>query len=226
VKVLLALEPDSVDRVLRALIDGGCEVSTAAGPRDAEHRASAQLLDAVVFDPHVLDEERRARIRRRGRAIALVAWLTTSSAERTAELLAGGADEAVHAAMGDVEIVARTLAAARRGAGGAPAAIEVGALRIDPILADASWAGRPLPLTAREREVLLALAESAGRSIRREVLYRRVWGYAMARGDRTVDVNVRRLRAKLAEATGDEVRIETQTGVGYRLELAAAVTTL
>ena len=68
--------------------------------------------------------------------------------------------------------------------------------------------------------MLQILAETAGRPVRREEIYRRVWGYAMARGDRTVDVNVRRLRAKLAQATAEELQIVTQPGIGYRLDLS------
>ena len=55
----------------------------------------------------------------------------------------------------------------------------------------------------------------------REILYKRVWGYAMARGDRSVDVNVKRLRGKLAKVAGTALEIKTQPGIGYRLELAA-----
>lgn len=198
------------------------DVATAAGPRDAEHIATARAVDAVLFDPTVVGEDLRGRLRSRKPGLPLVAWLPKSSAARTAELFASGADEVVNGGMGAPELAARILAAAKRGASTAASAIEVGSLRIDRALGEATWQNRPLPLTAREREVLLVLAEAAGRPIRRDVLYRKVWGYAMARGDRTVDVNVKRLRAKLAAAAGDEIAIRTQTGIGYRLELAAS----
>jgi DNA-binding response OmpR family regulator len=54
--------------------------------------------------------------------------------------------------------------------------------------------------------------------VRREVLYRLVWGWAMPRGDRTVDVNVKRLRDKL-QRSGAEVEIRTHPGVGYALDV-------
>ena len=91
-------------------------------------------------------------------------------------------------------------------------------MRIDDLNGEAEWAGQDLRLTRREREVLHALANAAGSTMRREVLYKRVWGYAMARGDRSVDVNVKRLRAKLAKLTGGALEIKTQPGIGYRLE--------
>ena len=132
------------------------------------------------------------------------------------------------ATMGTEELAARLDAAVRRGGRGHPEAVELGGLRVDATAGEASWDGDELPLTPRERAVLQVLAESAGRTVRRELLYKQVWGYTMARGDRTVDVNVKRLRDKLA-ARGAGAAIKTQAGVGYRLELAAAapaVTTL
>ncbi len=80
-------------------------------------------------------------------------------------------------------------------------------------------------LTQREREVLHVLAEARGRTVRREAIYRHVWGYTMARGDRSVDVNVRRLRAKLLHLEANEIAIRTHPGVGYRLEVATVPVT-
>jgi DNA-binding response OmpR family regulator len=82
-----------------------------------------------------------------------------------------------------------------------------------------------LQLTPRERDVLHALAAAQGATVRREVLYRLVWGYAMARGDRTVDVNVKRLRDKLAAAVGAPLTIETEQAVGYRLTVSGTAVT-
>ena len=128
--------------------------------------------------------------------------------------------------MGAQEQAARVAALAER-APRPEAAVVLGPLRVDPERGEATWYGRRLPLTQRERDVLHALAEVGGATIRREVLYRRVWGYAMARGDRAVDVNVKRLRTKLAAEVGAPVAIETEPGVGYRLVVAeAAVTAL
>ena len=62
-------------------------------------------------------------------------------------------------------------------------------------------AGRPVDLTKREYELLLLLARSDGRVLPREDIYQRVWGYAMARGDRSVDVFVRKVRHKLEAAS-------------------------
>jgi DNA-binding response OmpR family regulator len=75
-----------------------------------------------------------------------------------------------------------------------------------------------LGLTRREFELLQVLAEAEGRVIEREEIYQRVWGYAMAHGDRSVDVFVRKLRSKLQKASPGWQYIHTHFGVGYRFE--------
>jgi DNA-binding response OmpR family regulator len=77
--------------------------------------------------------------------------------------------------------------------------------------------GRSLELTRREFELLQVLADASGRVIEREEIYQRVWGYAMAHGDRSVDVFVRKLRSKLQQQSQWEY-IHTHFGVGYRFE--------
>jgi len=173
-------------------------------------------VDAVLADPAVVGDEGIGELRARIPACPVIAWLPRASSDRVAELLAIGADEVLHAGMSSREQVARIEAVQRRRAPETRIS-KAGPLSVDRDRGEAMWHGRRLPLTARERDVLHALAESHGQTVRREVLYRRVWGYAMARGDRTVDVNVRRLRAKLVEAVGVLVAIETEPGVGYRL---------
>ena len=82
----------------------------------------------------------------------------------------------------------------------------------------ATAGGRSLGLTRREFELLEILVRAEGRVLQREEIYERVWGYAMVRGDRSVDVYVRKLRHKL-ETTSPEWRyIHTHFGVGYRFE--------
>jgi DNA-binding response OmpR family regulator len=75
-------------------------------------------------------------------------------------------------------------------------------------------AGRQLDLTFKEFEVLRFLASRPGRVCTRPTLLREVWGYDFYGGTRTVDVHVRRLRAKLGPE--HEELIETVRGVGYR----------
>ena len=78
--------------------------------------------------------------------------------------------------------------------------------------------GRSLDLTRREFEVLQLLSEANGQVLQREEIYQRVWGYAMARGDRSVDVFVRKVRQKLEAASPGWEYIHTHFGIGYRFE--------
>lgn len=78
--------------------------------------------------------------------------------------------------------------------------------------------GRTVTLSVREFAVLLALARRAGTIVRREDLYELAWGGPMRAGDRSVDVYVRKLRVKLADAVPAWRFIHTHIGFGYRLE--------
>ena len=91
----------------------------------------------------------------------------------------------------------------------------VGQITIRPDLYQAYADDLSLELTAREFEILHLLTGS-DRVLRREEIYERVWGYAMAHGDRSVDVFVRKLRQKLRAASPDWDYIHTHFGVGYR----------
>jgi DNA-binding response OmpR family regulator len=77
-------------------------------------------------------------------------------------------------------------------------------------------AGTSIELTKREFELISLLAEAEGQVLPREDIYQRVWGYAMAHGDRSVDVFVRKLRQKLERASPAWRYIHTHFGVGYR----------
>jgi DNA-binding response OmpR family regulator len=106
-----------------------------------------------------------------------------------------------------------TLATVRSGGAG-DAVTRLGALLIDTNAYHVSVAGRVVELTYKEFELLRFLVERAGRVFTRSALLREVWGYDFYGGTRTVDVHVRRLRAKLG--VEHESLIETVRGVGYR----------
>jgi DNA-binding response OmpR family regulator len=77
-------------------------------------------------------------------------------------------------------------------------------------------AGTSLDLTRREFELIELLAAGEGRVLEREEIYSRLWGYTMVRGDRSVDVFVRKLRQKLEKASPRWRYIHTHFGIGYR----------
>jgi DNA-binding response OmpR family regulator len=95
-------------------------------------------------------------------------------------------------------------------------AASIGALSIDEETYVVRLSGRPLDLTYREFELLKYLANNPGRVFTRGQLLQEVWGYDYYGGTRTVDVHIRRLRAKLGAEY--EALIGTVRGVGYKLD--------
>jgi DNA-binding response OmpR family regulator len=102
----------------------------------------------------------------------------------------------------------------RTGRGTRPELVEYGDLLLNLETYQAAIAGTPLDLTYMEYELLKFLASHPGKVFTRETLLSRVWGYEYYGGARTVDVHIRRLRAKLGEEHAN--LIQTVRSVGYR----------
>ncbi|MGF6887419.1 DNA-binding response OmpR family regulator [Nocardia sp. GAS34] len=129
-----------------------------------------------------------------------------------------GLDDILLPGTGPAELDARLrLLVARRGGAASPETtgkITLGELVIDEGTYTARLRGRPLDLTYKEFELLKYLAQHAGRVFTRAQLLQEVWGYDFFGGTRTVDVHVRRLRAKLGSEY--ESLIGTVRNVGYK----------
>ena len=127
------------------------------------------------------------------------------------------ADDVVLHTAGPAEVEARLRLAIGRRAGGAPEVpdeIRSGDLAIDEATYSARLRSRPLDLTFKEFELLKFLAQHPGRVFTRAHLLQEVWGYDYFGGTRTVDVHIRRLRAKLGPE--HDALIGTVRNVGYR----------
>ncbi len=122
------------------------------------------------------------------------------------DLLFPGAPEA--------EIRLRLAMLRRRHGAGDASTIRLGHLALDIDTYRVTASGKPVDLTFKEFELLRFLASRPGRVSTRPALLREVWGYDFYGGTRTVDVHIRRLRAKLGPE--HEHLIETVRGVGYR----------
>lgn len=129
-----------------------------------------------------------------------------------------GVDDILLTSAGPAEVEARLrLATGKNGNDAAddePGVVRAGELVIDPQTYSARIKGRPLDLTYKEFELLRFLAQHPGRVFTRDQLLREVWGYDYFGGTRTVDVHVRRLRAKLGSE--HEALIGTVRQVGYK----------
>ena len=134
-----------------------------------------------------------------------------------------GVDDCVAASCGPRETAARVGAVLRR-ARWAPVhgerTLEVGRLCLDFRGLEARFDGRVVPLTRYELDLLKALAERAGRVLTREELMERVKGAVDESFDRSVDVHICRLRAKLGDSRRRPCLLKTVRGVGYLLDPA------
>ncbi|GIF97182.1 winged helix-turn-helix transcriptional regulator [Catellatospora citrea] len=193
-------------------------------PRDVRTLVSAPTPDAVLVDARSELSEARATCRMlhaTGIGVPLIAVVT--EAGLVAINADWGVDDVILATAGPAEVEARLrlstgrLHSATAAAGGV---IRGGELTIDPDTYAAKLKGRHLDLTYKEFELLKFLAQHPGRVFTRDQLLREVWGYDYFGGTRTVDVHVRRLRAKLGSEY--EAMIGTVRQVGYKFVLPSS----
>jgi DNA-binding response OmpR family regulator len=207
--------PGGATEVLPALEYLAHPVATL--PLDASSLDAAAGRDLVVIDA-TRDLSRAQALCRRLRAVGdHVAILVVMPEAGLAGLQRDwGASDFVLPAAGPAEVEARVRLLAQRPDAATPdAAIRVGELVVDPVSYQVRLRGHPLDLTYKEFELLRFLAARPGRVSTRAQLLQEVWGYDFFGGTRTVDVHVRRLRAKLGAE--HESMIATIRGVGYKL---------
>jgi len=188
------------------------------GPAELPALHDAPLPDAILVDARRDLAQARSLcvlLRTAGLDAPVLAVVTEGGlAAVTAEW---GADDVVLHTAGPAEVEARLRLATGRKASLAPAApdeIRSGDLAIDEATYTARLRARALDLTFKEFELLKFLAQHPGRVFTRAHLLQEVWGYDYFGGTRTVDVHVRRLRAKLGAE--HEALIGTVRNVGYR----------
>jgi DNA-binding response OmpR family regulator len=182
----------------------------------------AMRLNALVVDVAVLGPgswEYLERVCSRLPGLSVIVCTGPSSVVQRVRGLRLGADAWITKPCHPEELICVIEAAVRRHRRNEmpvlESAVTVGEITIRPDLYQAYRGASSLELTAREFEILNLLAQS-DRVLRREEIYERVWGYAMAHGDRSVDVFVRKLRQKLRVASPHWSYIHTHFGVGYR----------
>jgi DNA-binding response OmpR family regulator len=183
----------------------------------------AMRLGAIVIDLAVLGPQGWEYLERVAAALpglGIVVCTGTSTVAQRVRGLRMGADDWLSKPCHPEELIARVEAVVRRRrraeTRGEDGPVVAGELEIRADRFQAYVRGESVDLTRREFELVELLANAEGRVLEREDIYRRVWGYEMARGDRSVDVFVRKLRQKLERASPDWKYIHTHFGVGYR----------
>ncbi len=185
----------------------------------------AMKLNALLVDPSVLGEEGWEYVERVCGMLPDLGVVVCTGRSTVAQRVRGlrlGVDDWITKPCHPEEAMARIEAVSRRHRRGRSeieaGPVMAGELEIRPDQFQAFVGGNSLDLTRREFELLQLLAEAKGQVLEREAIYQRVWGYAMAHGDRSVDVFIRKLRQKLEKRSPSWSYIHTHFGVGYRFD--------
>ena len=236
-------EPAIVQVIGDRLLREGFQVR-AAGSGKAALAAAGDPLDLIILDlmlPDLDGFQVLRRLRRQGLDLPVIILTARDDDVDVVVGLELGADDYVVKPFNPRELVARVRAVLRRRAEALTLAARVASLEAQlPIKPDGEAPGRGVPATGlhfddparrawyagqlldlrpREYDLLHCLAQHSGQVLSRDTLLERVWGTADYIDDRTVDVHVHRLRHKLAEIDPDADPIQTERGIGYRLEL-------
>src|SRR3954463_12846269 len=200
------------------------QFQTLASPVPADDlvamRINCLVIDLALLGPRAW--EYLEQVSERIPGLGVIVCTERSTVAQRVRGLRLGADDWVSKPCHPEEVVARVEAVVRRRrrseARVESGPVVAGELEIRTDQFQAFVGGRSLDLTRREFELLQLLADSRSTVLQREEIYQRVWGYAMAHGDRSVDVFVRKLRQKLETASPQWRYIHTHFGIGYRFE--------
>lgn len=180
--------------------------------------------DALVLDlmlPHVDGLRIIREVRRWAPDLPIVVMTARPDEAERLEAIRLGADDLLRKPFSAKEMVVRIESVLRRHEPAGPAAaagMAVGDLDIDRVRLEVRIDGDRADLTPLETKLLWILADGAGRTLTRDELFERVWGGMRPDGDRSVDVLVRRLRAKVDESGGAYTYVQTELRRGYRLQ--------
>ena len=206
----------------------GWEHRVLASPVPIEN-VVAMRLNAIVLDLAVLGPQAWEYLEKVCGSLPGLGVVVCTGQSTVAQRVRGlrmGADDWLTKPCHPEELLARVEAVVRRRrraeAREERAPMTAGEVEIRADRFQAYVGERSVDLTRREFELIELLAAAEGRVLEREEIYQRVWGYAMARGDRSVDVFVRKLRQKLEKASPDWRYIHTHFGVGYRFSAEPA----
>jgi two-component system response regulator RegX3 len=224
-KILIVEDEESVLDPLELLLKKeGFFIETARDGREALEKFASTNPDLILLDlmlPQISGTEvcRQIRIKSQVPIIMLTAKDTEVDKVVGLEL---GADDYVVKPYSKAELVARIKAVLRRRAGEVPVedlgTISAGPVKIDIDRHQVSISGMAVSLPLKEFELLEFLVRNTGRVLTRTQLIDRVWGSDYFGDTKTLDVHVKRLRAKIEKDPANPVYIQTIRGLGYKFE--------
>ncbi len=225
-KILVVEDEASFSEALEFLLGKeGFSVVTADTGTEALRKFDQGGIDLVLLDlmiPEVSGTEVCRQIRTKSRVPIIMLTAKDSEVDKVVGLEIG-ADDYVTKPYSSRELVARIRAVLRRNSGEAleneTGVMAVGVIRMDVDRHQVTVNGAPVSLPLKEFELLEFLMRNAGRVLTRMQLIDRVWGSDYVGDTKTLDVHIKRLRAKIESDPANPTLIQTVRGLGYKMEL-------
>ena len=225
-RILIVEDEASFSEALEFLLGKeGFSVVTAATGTEALRKFEQGEIDLVLLDlmlPEISGTEVCRQIRAKSRVPIIMLTAKDSEVDKVVGLEIG-ADDYVTKPYSSRELVARIRAVLRRNAGegieNEPGVMSVNGIRMDIDRHQVSVNGIPVSLPLKEFELLEFLMRNAGRVLTRMQLIDRVWGSDYVGDTKTLDVHIKRLRAKIETDPANPTLIQTVRGLGYKMEL-------
>jgi two-component system response regulator RegX3 len=225
-KILVVEDEASFSEALEFLLGKeGFSVVSAETGAEALRKFDQGGIDLVLLDlmiPEVSGTEVCRQIRTKSRVPIIMLTAKDSEVDKVVGLEIG-ADDYVTKPYSSRELVARIHTVLRRNSGEAvdnePGVMTVGQIRMDIDRHQVAVNGIPVSLPLKEFELLEFLMRNAGRVLTRMQLIDRVWGSDYVGDTKTLDVHIKRLRAKIETDPANPTLIQTVRGLGYKMEL-------
>jgi two-component system response regulator RegX3 len=225
-KILIVEDEASFSEALEFLLGKeGFSVVVADNGADAIRKFDQGGIDLVLLDlmlPEVSGTEVCRQIRAKSRVPIIMLTAKDSEVDKVVGLEIG-ADDYVTKPYSSRELVARIRAVLRRNSGegieSEPGVMTVSGVRMDVDRHQVSVNGIPVSLPLKEFELLEFLMRNAGRVLTRIQIIDRVWGSDYVGDTKTLDVHIKRLRAKIETDPANPTLIQTVRGLGYKMEL-------
>jgi two-component system response regulator RegX3 len=225
-KILIVEDEASFSEALTFLLGKeGFVVDTATTGTEALEKFGRNEFDLILLDL-MLPEISGIEVCRTIRAQSQVPIIMLTAKDTEIDKVVGlelGADDYVTKPYSRSELVARIRAVLRRGNGIVSEAdagvLSVANIRMDIDRHQVSVGGQPISLPLKEFELLEFLMRNAGRVLTRNQLIDRVWGSDYVGDTKTLDVHIKRLRAKVEKDPANPTLIQTVRGLGYKIEI-------